>query len=63
MSRRRTTFIICLLLIVYITGIIHAQTPSQTVADDNPTVTALAEAVVPVADAIDLAQRFRGTVL
>ena len=60
MSRRRTTFIICLLLIFCVTGIIRAENPTPTTTDDYPTVTALAQTVVPVADAVDLARRFRG---
>lgn len=52
-----TPFTILVILLI-LTSPIHAETPAPT--DDYPTVTALREAVVPVADAVDLARRFKG---
>ncbi len=49
-----------LAVLLLLSSPIHAQTSTPTANDDYPTVTALAQTVVPVADAVDLARRFRG---
>ncbi len=56
----KTTRFALLAALLLITSPIHAQTPTPTATDDYPTVTALAQTVVPVADAVDLARRFKG---
>ncbi|MBI1276575.1 MAG: hypothetical protein GC179_00465 [Anaerolineaceae bacterium] len=55
---KTTTFLLFTVLLILISPI-HAQTPT-TATNDYPTVDALKQAVVPVADAVDLARRFKG---
>src|SRR5690349_15253927 len=55
MKMIRFAFVAALLVLI---SSIYAQSPASTI--DYPTVAALEQAVVPVADAVNLAQRFKG---